>query len=79
MLVQNLFHLDCNPVIPECGYQGDKCIQEIRSVLKGMRGVSEVSTGKHGETTGLISHGFFRTYALTLDFTGMRLFLKKKE
>jgi hypothetical protein len=25
---------------------------------------------------GLISHGFFRPYALTLDFTGMRLFLK---
>jgi hypothetical protein len=25
---------------------------------------------------GLISHGFFRTYALTLDFTGMRLFIR---
>ena len=28
---------------------------------------------------GLISHGFFRRYALTLDFTGMRYFLKRKE
>lgn len=28
---------------------------------------------------GLISHGFFRPYALTLDFTGMRYFLKRKE
>jgi tetratricopeptide (TPR) repeat protein len=27
---------------------------------------------------GLISHGFFRQYALTFDFTGMRLFLKMK-
>lgn len=27
---------------------------------------------------GLISHQFFRPYALTLDFTGMRLFLKRK-
>lgn len=27
---------------------------------------------------GLISHGFFRQYALTFDFTGMRLLLKKK-
>lgn len=28
---------------------------------------------------GLISHQFFRKYALTLDFTGMRLFLEPKE
>lgn len=28
---------------------------------------------------GLISHEFFRPYALTLDFTGMRYFLKRKE
>jgi len=28
---------------------------------------------------GLISHGFFRHYALTLDFVGMRFFLEKKE
>jgi predicted aspartyl protease len=26
---------------------------------------------------GIISHGFFRTYALTFDFSGMRLFLRK--
>jgi hypothetical protein len=26
---------------------------------------------------GIVSHGFFRSYALTLDFAGMRLFLKK--
>lgn len=28
---------------------------------------------------GLISHQFFKPYALTFDFTGMRLFLKKKK
>jgi hypothetical protein len=28
---------------------------------------------------GLISHGFFRSYALTLDFFGMRYFLERKE
>lgn len=28
---------------------------------------------------GLISHGFFRSYALTLDFTGMRYFLESAE
>jgi hypothetical protein len=27
---------------------------------------------------GLISHGFFRPYALTFDFAKMRFFLKKK-
>jgi predicted aspartyl protease/Tfp pilus assembly protein PilF len=28
---------------------------------------------------GLISHSFFRPYAVTFDFTGMRLFLKRKD
>lgn len=28
---------------------------------------------------GLISHAFFKPYALTLDFTGMRYFLQRKE
>lgn len=28
---------------------------------------------------GLISHGFFKRYALTLDFAGMRYFLERKE
>ena len=28
---------------------------------------------------GLISHGFFRPYALTVDFVGMRIFLERKE
>lgn len=28
---------------------------------------------------GLISHGFLRPYALTIDFTGMRFFLHRKE
>jgi hypothetical protein len=28
---------------------------------------------------GLISHGFFRSYAFTLDFAGMRYFLTRKE
>jgi hypothetical protein len=28
---------------------------------------------------GLISHGFFRPYALTFDFVGMRYFLERKE
>ena len=36
------FDLDCNPVIPECGFDCPKCIQEIESTLTGMQGVSKV-------------------------------------
>jgi predicted aspartyl protease len=33
----------------------------------------------HGfRIAGIVSHSFFKPYALTLDFTGMRLFLKRK-
>jgi hypothetical protein len=28
---------------------------------------------------GIISHGFFRSYALSLDFVGMKYFLKRRE
>jgi hypothetical protein len=36
------FDLDCNPVIPECGFECPKCIQEIESSLTGMQGISKV-------------------------------------
>jgi len=54
MLATNFFHLNCNPVIPECGFQCGKCIQEIFFVIKKMPGVAEVSSGKHGEISGII-------------------------
>jgi len=54
MLVEVFFDLDCSAVIPECGYQCARCIEEICSVLKGMRGVSEVSSGKRGEISGIV-------------------------
>ena len=54
MLVKNFFHLDCNSIIPECGFKCDKCIQEILSVFKKMPGVAEVSTGQHGEISGIV-------------------------
>lgn len=47
MLKNSLFHLDCNPIIPACGYQCGKCIQEIQSVLKIKSGILEVSLKKH--------------------------------
>ena len=54
MLVQSFFHLDCRPVIPECSFQCDKCVEEIQSVLMAMAGVSEVSRDKRGETDGIV-------------------------
>ena len=54
MLLQRSFHLDCHPVIPECGFQCDKCVEEIQSVLTGMDGVSEVSRGKLGDTDVIV-------------------------
>lgn len=54
MQVQKFFHLDCNPVIPECGYQCEKCIQEILFVFRGKDGVLEISAGKRGEISGIV-------------------------
>jgi copper chaperone CopZ len=47
MKQKTYFHLNCNPLIPDCGYHCDKCIGEIRTVLKEKDGVSEVSLTKH--------------------------------
>jgi hypothetical protein len=54
MRMTEFFHLDCNSIIPECAYQCDKCIEEILFVFKGMEGISEVSSGKRGEITGIV-------------------------
>ncbi len=53
-LADRFFHLDCNSVIPECGYKCARCINEIRSVLGSRGGVSEVSLGKRGEISGIV-------------------------
>jgi hypothetical protein len=54
MIVEEFFHLDCKSVIPECGYRCGRCITEIRSVLGGRSGVSEVNLGKRDETSGIV-------------------------
>ena len=43
MKTTSFFHLDCNPIIAECGYHCDKCVDEIRSVLKEKNGIFEVA------------------------------------
>ncbi|OHB70812.1 MAG: hypothetical protein A2V70_13725 [Planctomycetes bacterium RBG_13_63_9] len=41
-------------MIPECGFECSKCIQEIQSVLAGMQGVGRVDIEKEGEEQTLV-------------------------
>ncbi|RPJ51433.1 MAG: hypothetical protein EHJ95_05415 [Methanobacteriota archaeon] len=34
------FHLNCTPVLTECGYKCGKCLDEMKSVFGGTPGVS---------------------------------------
>ena len=38
---RSFFYLDCTPVIPECGFECDKCVKEIESVLSKTKGVNK--------------------------------------
>ncbi len=37
---RSAFHLDCTAVIPQCGYECSKCIQELESTVTAIPGVS---------------------------------------
>ncbi len=39
---RSAFDLDCDPIIPECGFECPKCIQEIETILGSMESVSKV-------------------------------------
>ena len=54
MRIRSAFDLDCNPVIPECGFECPKCIQEIESTLTGVQGVSKVYMEGEGKEQKLI-------------------------
>ncbi len=54
MNILSAFDLDCNPIIPECGFKCPKCIQEIESTLTNMQGVSKVYIEKEAEEQNLI-------------------------
>jgi copper chaperone CopZ len=54
MKSRSAFDLDCNPIIPECGFKCSKCIQEIESTLTGIQGVGKVYIEKDGEEQRLI-------------------------
>ena len=42
MIIRTAYDLDCNPVIPECGFNCSKCIEEIETTLTSMDGVHKV-------------------------------------
>ena len=42
MIVRTAFDLDCNPVIPECGFVCPKCIREIETTLARKDGISKI-------------------------------------
>jgi hypothetical protein len=55
---------------------GDAKEENVRGLYTGNFPLERFAGFKIG---GIVSHGFFRLYALTFDFTGMRLFLQKPE
>ena len=54
MITRTAFDLDCNPVIPECGFACPKCIQEIETTLTCKDGVSRVYMEGEAEEGKLI-------------------------
>ncbi|MHC4728584.1 MAG: cation transporter [Planctomycetota bacterium] len=50
MINRSVFHIDCTGVIPECGFECARCVQEIGSSLTGMKGVGEFYTDGEGVT-----------------------------
>jgi hypothetical protein len=54
MNTRSIFDIDCNPVIPECGFACPKCIEEIQATLTGMPGVSKAYMEADGEEQRLV-------------------------
>ena len=40
MTSRTAFHLDCTSIIPACGFNCAKCIEEMEAVFGGVQGVS---------------------------------------
>ena len=48
------FDIDCSGVIPECGFECPKCIEEIESTVTSMEGVRKVYIEKEAEEQKLV-------------------------
>jgi copper chaperone CopZ len=54
---RSAFDIDCNSVIPECGFKCPKCIQEIESTLAKLQGVNKVYIeGEAEDQTLIVEH-----------------------
>ncbi len=51
---RSAFHLDCTAVIPGCGFECAKCIQEMESTFANMQGVGKFYMEGEGEDTKVI-------------------------
>jgi len=51
---RSAFDLNCTAMIPECGYNCLKCVQEIESTFISMQGVSKVYIEAEGQEQKLI-------------------------
>ncbi len=54
MTSRSAFHLDCTPMIPECGFNCASCIEELESTFAKMQGVSKFCIEGEGADTKLI-------------------------
>ena len=54
MITRTAFDLDCNPIIPECGFACPKCIQEIEDTITKMEGVNKAYMEGEAEDGKLI-------------------------
>ena len=51
---RSFFDVDCFAVIPECGFECSKCIEELETSLREMQGVTKVYIEKAGEEQRLV-------------------------
>jgi copper chaperone CopZ len=54
MIIRTAFGLDCNSIIPKCGFACAKCIREIETTLTCKNGVRKVYIEGEAEKAKLI-------------------------
>jgi hypothetical protein len=52
--VEFVFDLDCNEIIPECGFRCDRCVSELVTTFKNIEGVFSFRTEEEGGVTKII-------------------------
>lgn len=52
--VEFVFDVDCNEIIPECGFQCDRCISELKTTFEKIEDVFSFRTEEEGKGTKII-------------------------